>query len=196
MSLYRSLYSVKGAGLLLAFLLLVIPGGLTAKDRTPYKEDLDKAVTAAKEKNYIKARKHIRKVILRAPHSSYANYLMGRILLSIPRDTRTKTGRQQKRQEIRQAVKHLKLAAKQDPNNARIHFYLGFAYLFAQYRDQAYYAFKKAVQLDQKYIESYYNMAKIMEEKGNRTAARTLYKKYLKKHKLMQDKQSNFDDFF
>lgn len=183
-------------------LILIINFGLLitstnkspAKNRSFYFAIFKKAREAAINGKYLEALELYAKIIKQSPYDSTANYGIGRVLLLIPRDTKTKTGYQTKKKEVTRALRHLRLSVKQDPSSAKNHFYLGFAYYFANYKDLAVYEFKKAVALDPSFHESYFNIAMILEQRKEMVSAKKFFDLYLQREKAKNSIDS-FDEF-
>lgn len=168
---------------------------LRAKNRIVYNKDLEKSRELARKNRYAEALQIIEGLIKKAPHSAQLNYLYGRILLSKPLQNRSSEALQIKSREKRIALRHLRLAAKQDPSSAVIRFYLGFAWYFNRQPDQAFLSFKKAAELNDKLIDAYYNMAVILEEKKEQSKAKSYFDLYLRRQKTLNEYRDAFDDF-
>ena len=167
---------------------------VVARDRSFYARDLELAKKAATKGDYTKARALFEKIALQAPHNSFVNYALGRILLLYPRDSPDKKERLLKQREITRAIQLLSKSVLQDPASGRNLFYLGFAYYFGGYRDLAFSTFQRAVKIDPKYYQAYFNMGVIKEEQNEVFASQKYFNLYLEKLKG-EKSQTEFEDF-
>jgi Tfp pilus assembly protein PilF len=165
-----------------------------ARDRSFYANELKLAKQAAAKGDYVQARSLFEKITQKAPHNSYVNYALGRVLLLYPRNSTEKKDLLLKKKEITLAIQLLSKSVQQDPASGQNLFYLAFAYYFGGYRDLAFSTFQKTVKLDPKYYQAYFNMGVIKEEQNEVFASQKYFELYLARLKG-EKTQTQFEDF-
>jgi tetratricopeptide (TPR) repeat protein len=128
--------------------------------------------------NYIEAERVFKQVIRLSPYYALGHYGLGKVYMY-------------QGGNMRNAIRELKIAVDLDNRLAKAHFYLGVAYYLSEEYALAVTSYKKAFEIDERYVEALYNIGSIYDFMGHPSKSLIYYKKYLDE-KLLEEEYFDY----